>query len=435
MKHIVIVGNGIAGVTAARFIRKMSDHRITIISSESDHFFSRTALMYIYMGHMTYEHTKPYEDWFWSKNRIELIRGYVTSVDTRLRTVLLDGQRPMHFDNLIIASGSKSNKFNWPGQDLTGTQGLYSLADLQEMETRTRDISRAVVVGGGLIGIEMAEMLHSRHIPTTFLVREQRYMDYLFPQEESEMIGKEILRHDIDLRLGTELSEIRGDSGAVTSIQTNHNENIPCEFVGLTAGVSPSIDFLSGSGIETARGVLVDDFFETNIEGIYAIGDCAEFRNASAGHRKIEQLWYTGRRHGKVAADNICGAKVPYDKGIFYNSAKFLTVEYQTYGEVPPVPFTNTETLVWQDLEKRKLIRINFEEGTGKVLGFNLLGVRFRQSVCESWIREGATIDKVVEHLPRAAFDPEFFSRFPKSAASQFKKTRGGHQTSSPVAT
>ena len=166
MKHIVIVGNGIAGVTAARFIRKMSDHRITIISSESDHFFSRTALMYIYMGHMTYEHTKPYEDWFWSKNRIELIRGYVTSVDTRLRTVLLDGQRPMHFDNLIIASGSKSNKFNWPGQDLTGTQGLYSLADLQEMETRTRDISRAV------IGIEMAEMLHSRHIPTTFLVRE-----------------------------------------------------------------------------------------------------------------------------------------------------------------------------------------------------------------------------------------------------------------------
>ena len=72
MQHIVIIGNGISGITTARHIRKKSDHRITVISAETDHFFSRTALMYIYMGHMKYEHTKPYEDWFWAKNRIEL---------------------------------------------------------------------------------------------------------------------------------------------------------------------------------------------------------------------------------------------------------------------------------------------------------------------------------------------------------------------------
>ena len=72
MKHIVIIGNGISGITAARHIRKLSDYRITVISSETEHFYSRTALMYIYMGHMKYEHTKPYEDWFWEKNRIEL---------------------------------------------------------------------------------------------------------------------------------------------------------------------------------------------------------------------------------------------------------------------------------------------------------------------------------------------------------------------------
>ncbi|MCB0301408.1 MAG: NAD(P)/FAD-dependent oxidoreductase, partial [Calditrichaeota bacterium] len=72
MEHLVIIGNGISGVTTARHVRKRSDMRITIISAETDHFFSRTALMYIYMGHMKYEHTKPYEDWFWEKNRIEL---------------------------------------------------------------------------------------------------------------------------------------------------------------------------------------------------------------------------------------------------------------------------------------------------------------------------------------------------------------------------
>ena len=74
MEHIVIIGNGIAGITTARHIRKRSDHRITVISGETEHFFSRTALMYIYMGHMKFEHIKPYEDWFWEKNRIELKR-------------------------------------------------------------------------------------------------------------------------------------------------------------------------------------------------------------------------------------------------------------------------------------------------------------------------------------------------------------------------
>ena len=81
MKHIVILGNGISGITAARHIRKHSDHRITVLSGETEHFFSRTALMYIYMGHMKYEHTKPYEDHFWAKNRIELKKAWVTHID------------------------------------------------------------------------------------------------------------------------------------------------------------------------------------------------------------------------------------------------------------------------------------------------------------------------------------------------------------------
>ena len=83
MKNIVIIGNGISGITAARNIRKRSNDRIKVISAETDHFFSRTALMYIYMGHMKYEHTKPYENWFWEKNNIELVRDLVENVNTK----------------------------------------------------------------------------------------------------------------------------------------------------------------------------------------------------------------------------------------------------------------------------------------------------------------------------------------------------------------
>ena len=115
MEHIVIIGNGISGVTAARHIRKLSNKRITMISSETDHFFSRTALMYIYMGHMKYEHTKPYEDHFWKKNHIELKRAYVSKVDTASKQLELAGGETMAYDKLILAVGSKPNKFGWPG--------------------------------------------------------------------------------------------------------------------------------------------------------------------------------------------------------------------------------------------------------------------------------------------------------------------------------
>ncbi|MEO0902495.1 MAG: FAD-dependent oxidoreductase, partial [Bacteroidota bacterium] len=134
MENIVIIGNGIAGVSAARHIRKLSDKRIIIVSAETDYFFSRTALMYVYMGHMKFEHTQPYENWFWEKNRIELVNAFVNKVDTENKALTLDGSRTLHYDKLILATGSKPNKFGWPGQDLHGVQGLYSKQDLDLLE-------------------------------------------------------------------------------------------------------------------------------------------------------------------------------------------------------------------------------------------------------------------------------------------------------------
>jgi NADPH-dependent 2,4-dienoyl-CoA reductase/sulfur reductase-like enzyme len=196
MDHIVIIGNGIAGVTAARHIRKSFDHRITIISGESDYFFSRTALMYVYMGHMKFEHTQSYENWFWKKNRIELKNAWVEKVLGVDKTILFTTGETMSFDKLIIATGSVPNKFGWKGQDLDGVQGLYHKQDLEKLEKNAPDnkmCKRAVIVGGGLIGIEMAEMLHSRHIPVTFLVREDSFWNGVLPAGESALVNEEII--------------------------------------------------------------------------------------------------------------------------------------------------------------------------------------------------------------------------------------------------
>jgi len=425
--RVVIIGNGISGITAARFIRKRSNYSIYVISAESDHFYSRTALMYIYMGHMTYEQTKPYADNFWKKNKIELIKATVNNIDTEKQEVRFEANRlPLEYDALILATGSVTNKFGWSGQDLDGVAGLYSLQDLEYMEKYSRNLNKAVIVGGGLIGVEMAEMLHTRKIPVTMLVREKAYWQNVLPLEEAEMVSMHLSEHGIDLQLETELDAIIGDdNNRVIAVSTSTGEQIDCGFVGLTTGVRPNIDWLKGQGIDTDRGILVDEYLQTNIPGIYAIGDCAQFRNPPKGRKPVEQVWYTGRIMGETVAATICGKSIPYQPGIWFNSAKFFDIEYQVYGEVPNEFNEETATVFWKHADGKKSIRVVYNAKSKAVTGFNLMGVRYRQEACENWIRTGTHVEKVLQNLPIANFDPEFAGSYEQNLLEVYNKQTG----------
>ena len=220
------------------------------------------------------------------------------------------------------------------------------------------------------------------------------------------MVSDEIRAHGVDLRPSTQLDEIRGRD-RVESVVTDSGDVIDCDFVGIAVGVEPSIDFLRDSAIETNRGILVNEFFETNVEGVYAAGDCAEFREADVGHKAIEQLWYTARRHGQTVGRTIAGRRTSYDKGVYFNSAKFFDVEYQTYGQISARPSADEISVHWRDPGKRRILRINARRGDGAVTGFNALGTRLRQSVCERWILEKRPLDYVIKRLREASFDEE----------------------------
>ncbi|MFD1615605.1 NAD(P)/FAD-dependent oxidoreductase [Gelatiniphilus marinus] len=433
MEHIVIIGNGISGVTAARHIRKLSDKKITIVSAETDYFFSRTALMYVYMGHMKFEHTQPYENWFWKKNKIDLKNAYVKTVETKAKTLHFADGDTLQYDKLIIATGSKPNKFGWPGQDLKGVMGMYHKQDLDNLEKyapNNKVCKHAVIVGGGLIGIELAEMLHSRHIPVTFLVREHSFWNGVLPPGESEMINREILKNGIDLRLGVNLKEIKADeNGQVKSVIIEETgEEIDCNVVGLTAGVSPNIDFLKesetrtepGRSIETNRGVKVNRFLETNIPDVYAIGDCAEQHEGIDLRRPIEAVWYTGRMMGETVAQTICGNRIAYKPGHWFNSAKFFDIEYQTYGWVWAQPKENEARFYWEHHKGNKCIHINYDKNTREFIGINTFGIRMRHEFFDKVLTEKRSVDYVLEHLADANFDPEFYKLYEPEIVAKF---------------
>lgn len=421
MEHIVIIGNGISGITLARHIRKQSKHKITIISSEAEFFFSRTALMYVFMGHMKFEHTQPYENDFWKKNNINLIHKRVKEVLANEKSLLFEDNSRISFDKLVIATGSTPNKFGWPGQDLQGVTGLYDKQDLEALEKWAPTTKRAVIVGGGLIGIELAEMLRSRNIQVTFLVREKSFWNGVLPFGESQMINRHILEHHIDLRLQTNLVEILSDiNGHAKAIVTDKGETIECEIVGLTAGVSPNIAFLRDSGIELGRGVKVNRFLETNIKGIYAIGDCAEQHEGIGFRKPIEAVWYTGRMMGEALAQTLTGKPTEYNPGHWFNSAKFLDIEYQTYGWVWAQAKENENHFYWEHKDAKKAIRISFHKESRVFLGINTFGIRMRHEFFDKVLTDMKTVDYVMHHLAEANFDPEFFTNHNKEIQQQF---------------
>ncbi len=423
MEHIVIIGNGISGITAARHIRKRSDKKITVISAESDYFFSRTALMYVYMGHMKWEHLKPYEDWFWKKNRIELKNAWVQKIDFEAKKLHFSEGGSMIYDKLVLATGSDYNKFGWEGEDLDGVQGLVSKQDLELLEKNTQTTKKAVVVGGGLIGVELAEMLRTRNIEVTFLVREKAFWHNVLPLPEAKMISEHIRSHGVDLRHHVELKEIIPDeNGKVKAVITSEDEEIECQLVGLCAGVRPKIEFLKNTKLETDKGILVNRYLETSIPDVYAIGDCVQHRENIGRRKSVEAVWYTGRIMGETIAQTLTGNRIKYNPGNWFNSAKFFDIEYQTYGWVFPEPREPEVHFHWQHDKEPKAVTIAYDKNSGEFLGINTFGIRMRHEIVDSWLTEKKNIEYVLSNLRQANFDPEFYDRHEKEIFRSFKK-------------
>ncbi|MEQ9064097.1 MAG: FAD/NAD(P)-binding oxidoreductase [Vicingaceae bacterium] len=429
---VVIIGNGIAGITAARTIRKKSDCDIVVVSSETKYFFSRTALMYVYMGHMKFEHTQPYEAHFWNKNNIELVRDHVEEILFDKSELRLRSGGQLTYDKLLLATGSKFNKFGWPGQDLPGVQGMYSAQDLELLEKNThpmnaplseRRVKKALIVGGGLIGIELAEMLRSREIEVCMLIRESRYWGNVLPKEESKLILRHLEQHQIDVRLQSELKEIRpGKDGRVESVLLLDGNEIQCQLVGLTAGVSPNIDFVINSALDTNRGILVNRKLETNLPGVYAAGDCVEFSDPITGRNSIEQVWYTGRMMGEIAGQNILGLNKEYAPGPWFNSAKFFDIEYQTYGRVGSELGEGEQKFYWEDQNGQKAVKVIFDGESSIFVGINSFGIRLRHQVFDRWLKQERSVDFVLENFRLALFDPEFYKDHTRMIIEEYNK-------------
>ena len=153
--------------------------------------------------------------------------------------------------------------------------------------------------------------------------------------------------------------------------------------------------------------------------------DCVELRHHAAHRKSIEAVWYTGKLMGSVLAQTLTDTPQAYVQGIWFNSAKFFDVEYQIYGEVPvPMP-PNYASIYWEHASGNKSLRLVYDASSGAIKGFNVMGIRYRQVACQQWISTQTHIEKVLEDLGAANFDPEFFSEYEADLVRKYNQISG----------
>ncbi|MCK5125598.1 MAG: FAD-dependent oxidoreductase [candidate division Zixibacteria bacterium] len=410
--HYVIIGNGVAGINAANQLRKRDEtSSITIISKESDHFFSRTALMYVLCGQMSPSDVEPYPRDHYQRMNFTRVRDEVVALSPSETSLKLSSGETIQYDRLLIASGSMARSAGWPGEELDGVGNFVTWQNLEWLTEKSRTAKKAVVVGGGLIGIEVAETLLAAGIEVTFLIREKWFWPIAMDQNEGLMIIDHMRHHGCNVRLQTEVKKIISQEEKVTGVEIGDGEIVDCDIVVATIGVVPQTGWLVESGIELDKsgGIVVGDHLETNLPNIWAAGDCTSVVWFN-GIRRPEQLWYTSRDQGRIVGLNMSGDKRVYKRSTFYNSAKLFDIEYTTAGYVN-FNFEGEQNWYHREPDTNRTTRITYLPD-GSVTGFNMLGRRWDHRILVDWVDEKRQLDWVLQNLHIANFDEEFFPSF-----------------------
>ena len=320
----VIVGNGIAGVTAAETLRaEDSTAEIMVIADNPFPAYNRPALKDFLAGRASEDKLWIRPKSFYQDQHIHFLVERVVGINTGQHSVQLQSGRQIGYHQLLLATGARARRLCCPGSNLVGVTSLRTIADYQAVLSHLGDVRQVVVTGSGPLALETVEVLRQQGYQVTHLLRHRTLWSEVLDRTASDIVLQQEWHEGIDMHIEEEITEIVGKNGRVTGIVTTSGARIACEMVIAAIGVEPAIDFIKESGIACRRGVKVDGWMRTNAPDIYAAGDIAETIDAVAGRVRIGRQWYPAIQQGRTAAYSMLGIldtrHLPQASGAYLN--------------------------------------------------------------------------------------------------------------------
>jgi NAD(P)H-nitrite reductase large subunit len=338
----LIIGNSAGGIGAAEAIRELDKSgAIVIVSDEPYPAYSRPLIAEYLSSHRPLEGMLFRPPDFYQSNDIGTILGDgVTGIDFKKHTATLASDRALPWQKLLLATGGVPIVPDIEGLELKGVFNFITLDDAKAIDdfiTRYRMPVKAVVIGGGLIGVSAAEALVKRGVEVTIVEMKERILNTILDEEASSIEAEAITKADVNIITGHTVSSINGNRlGEVKSTVLDDGRLIDCQMVVVAIGVRPRLELVAGSDIRKDRGIVVDRHMATSLLDVYACGDVAEAYEYIYGENRLTPIWPNAYLGGRVAGLNMAGGKAEYPGGTAMNSVKYFGVDTVSAGIVAP---------------------------------------------------------------------------------------------------
>ena len=329
MKRYLIIGNGVAGTSAAEQIRKHDNNGdITIISDEKYPFYYRIRLNEYISGDIDKNALTGKKAEWYAEQKIQLITGVsVTGADPAKQYIITDSGQKYFYDFLLIATGSRSFVPPIQGVNKKGVFTLRTLNDAGRIVSFCEKIDKVVLIGGGLLGLETGNALRKKGKQVTVVEFFPRLLPKQLDTRGAERLKKIMENMGFSFRLGATTKKITG-TNVVESVMLENEKSIPADMVIMSAGVRPNLELGQLLGLSCNKGIIVDSALKTSNPTIFAAGDVAEFENVLYG------IWPAAMQQGRTAGTNMAGGAMAYQGSVMANKLKVIGIDLASAGEI-----------------------------------------------------------------------------------------------------
>lgn len=413
MTQYVIIGSGVAGITAVESIRSQDKQsRIIMIGDEKDRYYSRPGLAYFLTDEIPEKFLYPFDQKQHKSLNYHWVNNRVVNIDLSEHTLELKTGEKVRYDRLLVAVGASANMPKIKGINLEGIIKFDTLRDARRIIKLARKAKSAIVIGGGITSLEIVEGLNARGVTTHYFLRGDRYWGRVLDPTESKIVEKRLKHEGVHIHYHTEAEEILEKRGKVAGVLTKDGGKIKCDIVGFAIGIRPRLALAQKTNIETDRGILVNEYLETNQPDIFAAGDVAQIYDPISGQSILDSLWEPARKQGRIAGLNMTGQRTPYKKPAAFNVTRLAGLTTTIIGMVGVGDQDDLHGIARGDSEAWRQIpdaiasqshfdvnRIRLQVGQNTILGAIIMGSQTLSPYLQEIVRDQIDISPIRNQL------------------------------------